>query len=324
MRCLAVAQAWQDLGGNTTFAVAECPDALAERLLQEQMQVVRTRADTIGGAEDAQGTVALAHQLRAPWIMIDGYHFGELYQRLVADAGARMLLLDDGNATCYVADAVLNPNPYAEPSRYANLPKHTKLLLGSRFLLLRREFAAWRNWQRMFPPHARRLLVAMGGSDPENVTLRVAMSLRQLKNMSDLRTILLVGGSNPHSRALEGYASSNLPGMQIRQNVSDVPDLFAWADAGVISAGTTAWEACAMGLPMLLLRIVDNQREVAPFLHQAGAARALRINCSPEELSQALLELLESPDLRERLSRRARALVGPDGAHRVVAATLLS
>ena len=40
MRCLALAQAWQDSGGEVVFAMVETLPSIRERLLSEGMEVV--------------------------------------------------------------------------------------------------------------------------------------------------------------------------------------------------------------------------------------------------------------------------------------------
>ncbi len=75
MRCLALAQAWQDAGGAANLAVAELRDALSARVAAQGISLCRVPA-TPGGPQDAGETVAQAHRLRADWVVIDGDRFG--------------------------------------------------------------------------------------------------------------------------------------------------------------------------------------------------------------------------------------------------------
>ncbi|NEO80442.1 hypothetical protein [Moorena sp. SIO4G3] len=62
-----------------------------------------------GTAEDAEQTIAQAKALGATWVVVDGYHFGADYQRVIKKAGLRLLFIDDyGHAAHYWADLVLN------------------------------------------------------------------------------------------------------------------------------------------------------------------------------------------------------------------------
>jgi len=47
MRCLALAQSWQDSGGHATFAMADSTPAVEERLRAEHMKVVRLKCQSV-------------------------------------------------------------------------------------------------------------------------------------------------------------------------------------------------------------------------------------------------------------------------------------
>ena len=165
MRCLALAQAWQDSGGNAVFVFAAKAPALKTRLKSEGIEVVHLFVQ-MGSAEDANEIARLAHELGASWLVIDGYHFGAEYQEIIKDSGLYLLFIDDyGHTDHYYADIVLNQNIYAHEGLYANRELYSQLLLGMGYVLLRREFRQWLGWQRETPKLAQKLLVTLGGSD---------------------------------------------------------------------------------------------------------------------------------------------------------------
>src|SRR6266545_2605823 len=84
MRCLALAQAWQDNGGNAIVIVATQASALEERLTAEGVKVIRLPTQP-GSGDDADQTVALARNASASWVVVDGYHFGADYQRVIKE-----------------------------------------------------------------------------------------------------------------------------------------------------------------------------------------------------------------------------------------------
>ena len=180
MRCLALAQAWQDEGGECIFAMAETTAASEERIRAEKFAVTNVVACPGTPQDAAQGVdLALAHH--APWIVVDGYQFDVEYQRKLKAAGLKLLVVDDtGHAGAYVADLVLDQNAHATKDLYQLREPYTVLLLGPRYALLRREFKTWRAWKREIAPIARKVLVTVGGTDPGNLTIRVIRALRML------------------------------------------------------------------------------------------------------------------------------------------------
>jgi UDP-2,4-diacetamido-2,4,6-trideoxy-beta-L-altropyranose hydrolase len=320
MRCLALAQAWRDAGGSAVFAMAEGTASIRERLLAELCDVVAVPsiADT---AEDARQTAALAQELGSCWIVVDGYQFDADHQRILKAGGLKVLFLDDyGHARHYFADLVLNQNVCADAGTYSNREPHTELLLGTRYCLLRREFNAWRGWKREFPRLARRLLVTVGGSDPDNVTLQVIQAL-QTAALPDLETVVVIGGSNPHLASVQQAVSNAGHGFRLVTNAPNMPELMAWADMAVSGAGSTSWEICSLGLPAVLLCVAQNQKASAECLAERGAALLVTNEggSARSAMAAAVKDLAVSVSLRERICRIARELVDCNGAIRVTA-----
>jgi UDP-2,4-diacetamido-2,4,6-trideoxy-beta-L-altropyranose hydrolase len=319
MRCLALAQAWQDRCGQAVFAMADATPAVEERLRNEGFEVTRTRAP-IGSAADAEQSVWLANQHGASWVVVDGYEFGGEYQASLKRRGLKVLFIDDnGHAGHYSADFVLNQNAHAREDFYPSRDASTRLLLGPRFAMLRREFASWRGWTREVPAVARRVLVTMGGSDPDNVTQRVVEAILA---EGDFEVRVVAGGSNPHLARLREFASDCGSPVRLVENASSMPELMAMADVAVAGAGTTTWEMCFLGLPALLIVLADNQQGIADELGKQGIIVHLGRSSGLAGITVAakLRGLADSPVARRQMSVRGRALVDGRGAERVVAA----
>src|ERR1700756_1431372 len=195
MRCLALAQAWHDAAGHALFAMAQTTPAVEKRLHREKLNVVHL-SETAGSVADAEQTIKLARKNAVNWVVVDGYVFESEYQAHLKQAGLKVLFVDDlARARRYSADVVMNHNAHASEELYPNREPWTRLLLGPRFVLLRREFGAWGGWKRKIPAVARKVLVTLGGSDSDNVTARV---VEAITCEDELEGIVVVGGSNPH------------------------------------------------------------------------------------------------------------------------------
>lgn len=322
MRCLALAQAWQDSGGQCIFSMAQSTPAVERRLTHEKMELAPLIAEAASAADAAQ-TVDIAQKKNVAWIVVDGYQFGAEYQRAIKAAGLKLLFIDDNNhAEHYCADLVLNQNIHARESLYANREPFTRLLLGPRYAMLRRDFRPWRNWRREIAATGRKILVTMGGSDPYNLTAKVLEAILQLSDRS-LETVVLVGGSNPHLLSVKGLiqSSSYKDSIRLVLDAPDVPEQMAWADVAVAGAGTTFWEICFLGLPGILLVLADNQKGVAASANQLGIAWSMGdgAEMSAADIAAKLANLLHERDTRASQSANGQMLVDGRGAERVLA-----
>ena len=323
MRCLALAEAWQDTGGQVVFAIVASPSSVRERLLRESVEILEI-SGTPGTPKDAERTAALARQHSAAWVVVDGYQFGEDYQRALKSVGLEILFLDDyGQAGHYYADLVLNQNVSADKNAYQNREPYTQLLLGSRYCLLRREFIAWRKWRREISPVGHRVLVTMGGSDPENFTARAIEALNTIED-DNLEVTVVLGGSNEHSESLEHLTDGIRKKIIVHRNVSNMAELMARSDIAVSAAGTTCWELCFMGLPAVVIDLAANQKPIAQGLERRGCVIHVGGGgeVSPGALAAQVQRLLRSQQIRQAMSLRCRELVDGGGARRVISELL--
>jgi len=322
MRCLALAQAWQDQGGKVTF-IGHCEShALRQILLDEGMDFItieKPHPDS-SDLEQTLGALSAIHpsSSKKDWLVIDGYHFDAAYQKKIKDAGYKLLWIDDyGHADHYYADIVLNQNVSADETFYIHREPYTRLLLGARYCMLRREFRQWQGWQRETPDTAKKILVTLGGGDPDNVTLKVMQALKQV-NMPDLEAKIVVGPTNPNLHTLQQEVSDNA-NLQIITNATNMPELMAWADLAVSAGGSTCWEMALLGLPNIIIFFADNQRPIAEKLHAGNVALSLGWGnkLTIEDIAQSLEKLLRTKSLRKIFSINSQNLVDGAGAQRV-------
>lgn len=316
MRCLALAQAWQDEGGNVVFVTAMSTSSIAERLRRENCNV-KYLAEQAGGSADAAYLTRIGRTCGAEWIVLDGYRFGSDYQRTIKEAGFKLLFLDDVGADgIYFADIVLNQNIHAAQSMYPDLRSYTRCLLGPRFALLRREF---RRPPAPAPEISKRcrVLITMGGSDPGNVAARVLESIRQVPEPLDV--IAVVG---PANLGLHNFNPASCSTHQIRvvSDPNSMAELMSWANIAVSAAGSTVWELCRVAVPAILISIADNQVPAARELDQRGVSVYLgpAKSIQTEIITSAFVDLLHSPGRRLQMSQMGQELVDGHGAGRVV------
>ncbi len=316
MRCLALAKAWQHAGGGACFLTAESIGALDERFAQEDVRHERIAVQP-GTPDDAEQTVALVRRLGTSWVVVDGYRFKPDYIHQLKMSGARVLALDDDvRFDYYEADVVLNQNIDARAESYKR-EGSTHLLLGAKYVLLRPEFLAEQP-RGEIARVARRLLVTMGGSDPENVASTVMRALARLE--ADFEVTVVAGGGNPHYESLQELVK-RLPGkVQLERSSVNMAAIMRWADVAISAAGGTCWELAYLGVPMILITASRDQEENASAISKTGAALSLgwHANLSEDDILEAIKKVMNDPEGRGAMSKSGRALVDGKGAARVV------
>jgi len=315
MRCLALAQAWQDRGGAVHWISSELPDALACRLKSEAISHT-DGAGLPGSTEDAATTVARAHQIGARWVVVDGERFESEFLGHIHDHGLHLLLVDDfADRQVLPVSLIVNPNSGVKAETYRERAGSETVLAGPKYCLLRREF---RTLRPRSGSEGKRVLISLGGSDPENLTPRVAVALA---GCDGLRLTLVAGPANPATDCLRQLSA---PNVEILFDVKNMAEVIADSDIAVIAAGGTLWELLAMGCVVLSYARNALQKNVVESLASGGMIVDMgdTVRFEPDALRSEVARLAASRSARERMAEAGRKLVDGAGAMRVIDAML--
>ena len=337
MRCIALGQAWQDSGGEVLFFTCCDTAPLLQRLRDENFTVIELKNPN-------EFLSRLSSYLCPPtsdlWVVLDGYHFDLDCQRAIREAGYKLLLIDDYNhLQQYECDILLNQNINALELDYHLNPDAEKLL-GTQYALLRREFfqpldlrcsesafgipqkkrpeGERQKTEEKVPRVGKNILVTLGGADPDNVTLKVIEALQQFPP-SDFHAKIIVGPANSHQASLENAIQHSSANIQLISSVKDMTELMRWADLAVSAAGSTCWELCCLGVPLLTVILAENQEGLADVLEKNGASQNIGWHDAQDVVgfSKAVHAVVQDAGLRSRLAHCAQELVDGRGTARV-------
>ncbi len=318
MRCLALARAWHDSGGTAVF-LSRCESGnLKKRIIEEGFEYIRIKKSHPHHS-DLEITIDVFNNFDADWLVLDGYHFDGAYQKSIRNEEIRLLVIDDTNhLPAYHADILLNQNIYAPGIEY-NHDSDTITLLGSKYVMLRREFLSYRDWKRNIPEKSSRIIVTLGGSDQKNATRKIIEALILMDN-PDLNVKVVSGPVDSNTCNIGKTLENSCFDHELLSNVKDMPGLMAWADLAVSGAGITCWESAFMGLPILTLILAENQRETACEIQKYGFGINLGRpgKLSVSMIAGAISKLYLDFNLRCEMSRNGESLIDGKGADRIV------
>lgn len=321
MRCIALAQEWSAKGGRVVFACRSLPPFQQKRVKEEGFDFF-TIDEEPGSDRDALKTAEVSVSEGAGWVVVDGYHFADNFQRLLKERGLKILFIDDyKHSQKYCADIILNQNLYASSEMYENHEPYTRVLCGPRFALLRREFVRLVPFQRIPREKASKILVSLGGFDFENVTLKVLSALSVIGSPA-FDVIICSSSRNPHLDFIVNVARNSAHRISVMTDVKTMDELMLNADIGIVSASTTSYEIAFTQLPSLLIVNAQNQELIAKSFHDRKAAISLgwHDKMSDREISRGILMLAEDSNLRSEISKSCRSLLDGRGALRVAEA----
>jgi len=312
MRCFALAQAWKDRGGQVLFITSCKIDSLLEKLKTEGFFLYQLDLP-YPDKKDLDSTLQLLNSTgRDSWLVLDGYHFDSFYQRTVKEKGHHLLAIDDtAHLPMYWADLILSQNLGFEEIVYHRQP-YSKLLLGSRYILMRREFTSWKNRERTISTTACKILITLGGGDTGNLSSKV-MQVLQGADIPEMECQVLVGPANTHISSLKEIAKDSIFPVQLLINPSNVPEIMCWADLAIAAAGSVCWELAYLGVPGILLAPTPYHWQFITQLQQNN----LFLGCKIDDLLGQVTRISRQREGREKLSRNCLSLFDGKGGIRI-------
>jgi UDP-2,4-diacetamido-2,4,6-trideoxy-beta-L-altropyranose hydrolase len=339
MRCLTLAQLLRRRDAEVQFISRPLPGHLCDYVERQCFPVRRLSKPSVArvasddpsawlGATVAEDASETQHALAAigrpaDWLVVDNYALDASWGQPLRDQARHIMVIDDLANRRHDCDLLLDQNYYHDlEHRYDGLvPQHCEKLLGPRYALLREEFVQARLHATPRDGRVGRLLVFLGGADPENHTAKVLQAILQV-GTPGLQVDVVVGASNPNQDSVRALCDS-LGNARFHQQVNNMAELMLAADLAIGAGGATTWERCLLGLPSLTLVVAENQRRTTEDLsglglvHYLGDARDL----NADDIAKALREALTTPAHLREMSDRAMRFMADAGAPALKAMT---
>jgi UDP-2,4-diacetamido-2,4,6-trideoxy-beta-L-altropyranose hydrolase len=339
MRCLALADALVTSGAECQFICRVYEGNLIELIRSkgyttltiepatETVDVLasKTRGDTTYTAhrlgalqsEDAAACAPILAELRPDWLIVDHYSLDAKWESALVPHYRKLMVIDDLADRLHVCDLLLDQTFGRNLMDYLSLvPANCRLMCGSKYALVRSEFAAMRPYslQRRLQPTLHELLITMGGVDVHNATGEVLQALRTCPLPADCRITVVMGVTAPHLEKVREEALDFPWAVRLLVGVNDMARLMATSDLAIGAGGTTSWERCCLGVPTIMLVLAENQRRVAHGLEQFGAAKVIDFaQGASNQLRAALAPLIEDMSQLLRMSQCAASIVDGSG-----------
>ena len=307
MRCLSIAAALIEQGKEVCFVTAdEEPTAL---LIKRNQQFRVLHTDYRDMEAELPILLPILQKEQPELVLFDSYFVTDKYLQEIGKY-TRTAYIDDKCLAAYPVDTIINYNIYGNASVYEGLDAceemsvceemsafenmsgerisifHRKrnYLMGTAYAPLREEF---QNIPYIVRPRAQNVLITTGGSDKYNLAgqiLRAALSASITGSTTSADTCVTAeshtGVSSLQYHVVSGVFNKNFPELKIleetypnvhiHQNVTEMAKLMQECDIAVSAGGSTMYELCAVGVPIICFSFVDNQEQIVEAFVQKG------------------------------------------------------
>ena len=316
MRCLTLADAMRERGGDCLFICRPHPGHLLELIAERGHKAVNlherneelprptdpAHAHWLGTdwATDAEDTRQALGAEAVDWLVVDHYALGRRWEQALRPTCHRLMVIDDLADRPHDCDLLLDQNLGRTTADYSGLlPANAHTLIGPRYALLRPEFAQLRaaSLARRTNPQLRHLLITMGGVDKDNSTGGVLDALSTCALPPGLSISVVMGPHAPWLQHVQTQVAKMHCPTQVLIGVNDMAQLMSDSDLAIGAAGSTSWERCCLGLPTIQLVLAMNQTEIA----NALAKKGLVLPASTETLREVFTAIMADQNSLARL-----------------------
>jgi UDP-2,4-diacetamido-2,4,6-trideoxy-beta-L-altropyranose hydrolase len=265
--------------------------------------------------KDAEDCIRILKKIKVDWLVVDHYGIDESWQQELKPYHKKLMVVDDLANRKHQCDILLDQTFGRKQKDYERfVPKSCKLLLGSRYALLRAEFSKWREYsiKRRNDPYFKKLLINMGGVDINNFTEKILKELENCTFLSDVDIIVIMGQLAPNLESVKKTAEALRYKVEVKVDADNMAEIMANSDLAIGASGSTTWERCCLGLPTIQLVIARNQYMIAKILAEKNIIKTIKnIKKLPNTMSNAIIHM-------EELSNASREVSDGMGSKRVL------
>lgn len=249
-----------------------------------------------------------ANKLTNGVVVIDTKRDVSSQVRALKEEGRKVVLID--NSSTDEADAIVMPTPVY------NGQKSERLLSGSPYLIIGENFRLARGKEPISHSAPLKVLVTMGGSDPNNLT---EMVLKALWNVEGIEATIVLGPAFRMTGSMEEFIRRSGGKFNFLLNVKDMAPVMREAHVAFTAVGTTIYELAYMGVPSVLIGNYAADAGDLAILEGLGISKSLGhyVEVEPHVISSAAESLRDDPAGWREMSLRARNLTDGGGASRI-------
>ena len=336
MRCLTLAEELRDDGAEVSFVSRTHPGNLNELIRNKGFQCHELpKADALGATvdkphnprteyaswlgvsqqRDAKETIESFGEIRPDWLIVDHYGLDENWEHALRPYVSKIMVIDDLADRRHDCDLLLDQNYFAnEEMRYDDLvPSSCTKLLGPKFTLLRKEFSEARKNLRERSGEVKRVLIFLGGSDPENFT-GLAIEALSTPELLHLQVDVVIGAQNPNKEKIVILVKAR-PRTALHIQATNIAELMNGADLAIGAGGSTTWERLCLGLPSIVIPIAKNQIPSTRDLCNLGVIMSLGEGeeMTVNRLKESIMLLVVKPNVRLEMSKNGIKMISSDG-----------
>lgn len=214
-------------------------------------------------------------KLMPDWIIVDHYSLDILWETAIKKGSRKIMVIDDLANRKHSCDLLLDQNYYIDlADRYdALIPSLCHRLLGPQYALIKPSLLNIYAERERIGKYSfnviKKIVLFMGGSDSDNMTLEVLRYMKQRSLLNCYEIHVIIGLINANREAITKFCFNNGILSYIFPNNFD--DFLVQADLFIGAGGSSVYERCLAAIPSIVFSLAENQRKICEDVAKIGA-----------------------------------------------------
>ncbi|MCF8380984.1 MAG: hypothetical protein K9H49_15525 [Bacteroidales bacterium] len=217
-------------------------------------------------------------------------------------------------------DIFVNPNIISQNHQYKT-ESYTKKLLGTQYLIFRKEFRDQKPKRNSFR-NSSNLLLILGNADPNHLSLYFLDVLEKIGDIFS-KINLVVGLLNPDLEKIKSrLAEINNLTISMHIDAKNMIDLYSETDLAITAAGMAMWEMALFSIPQMVIASSEREKEYSKYLSELNYIVSLDSFSEipePDEMAGKLVTILNSDSLKKLKTEEFKNSIDPNGIKNIIA-----
>lgn len=333
MRCLTLADELKKNDALVCFVSRGLPSYLCQMLKERNINLFPLQEDgsaaasddlqhskwlKVGQHQDAMQTLEVLGHDYFDWLIVDHYAIDYRWESMLRRATNKIMVIDDLADRQHDCDVLLDQNYYHDMnSRYiGKVSRHSHLLLGPTYALLRNEFREAKEFLKKRDGTVNKIMVFFGGMDSMNTT---GLVLKVLESINlPISVDVVIGSQHPNLHSIKNSCEINNFACHIQ--TSEMAKIINEADLAISAGGSVNWERCCLGLPAIVIATALNQVNLSRALADLNICQFIGAvnDISMLDIDDTLRKMYSEKDKLIEFSKNGMELVDGLGVFKVI------
>lgn len=229
----------------------------------------------------------------------------KLYIQKLKNNKIKVINFEDLGEGSKIADFVFNPI-------YPKINSIKNQYFGHKYFCIRDEFSLHEKIR--INTNIKNVVIAFGGTDPNNLSLKVLSSIHQYCQNNSINIILIAGIGYTRFDKLKRFEN-----IIVYKNIKNISDYFSIADIAFSACGRTIYELASLGIPTIVMG--QNPREMTHYFASRNHGflnLGLGINVNKKTILNSFTKLAVGFEERKSMSKKMLSFDLKNGKNRVV------